>query len=196
MNKLASADAHSTATDTLEINKSDCGMDSDIPGPGMGSNLGAIHEDDEVFDDNLNDGSLMCTDQVDQALDLPVTPFVPSVSQSHTEDQVPNPPPTTPSTPPLSPPSPPLAPGSPSSPIENAFACLTAAAASLPINIPACRLVPGDESIDPILRDMVNHTGPADYRLPGAVVDHDLATPVTEYQRPRKRCSPPGKKRG
>jgi len=52
----------------------------------------------------------------------------------------------------------------------------------LPINIPACHPVPGDESIDPILCDMVNHTSPADYHLPGAVVDHDLAMPVTEYQ--------------
>jgi hypothetical protein len=80
MNEPASADAHSTATDTLEINESDRSMDSDIPGPGMGSNLGTIHEDDEVFDDNSNDRSLMRTDQVDRALDLPVTPFVPSIS--------------------------------------------------------------------------------------------------------------------
>jgi len=68
MNKPASADAHLTVTDTLKINESNHSMDSDIPGPGMGSNLGTIHDDNEVFDNNSNDRNLMCTDQVDWAL--------------------------------------------------------------------------------------------------------------------------------
>ena len=132
----------------------------------------------------------MCTDQVDQALDLPATPFVPTVSLPL------NPPPTVPSVPLVSPPSPLLAPGSPSSPIKNTFARLATAAASLPINNPACHPVPGEESINPILLDMVNHAPPTNYHLPGAVVGHELATPLTAYQGPRKKQPPPGKKRG
>jgi hypothetical protein len=82
-----------------------------------------------------------------------------------------------------------LAPGGPSSPIENAFARLATAAASLPINNP----VPGGENIDPGLLNIVNHA-PANYHLPVAVVDHGLAMPVD--QGPRKEQAPPRKKKG
>jgi hypothetical protein len=127
----------------------------------------------------------VCTDQVEQALDLPVTPVVPIVSLPCT-DQVLSPSPTTPSAP-LPPPGPPLAPGGPSSLIENAFARRATTAASLPIN----NTVPGDENIDLGLLDMANHA-PANYHLPGAVVDHGLATLVD--QGPRKKRAPPRKK--
>jgi hypothetical protein len=43
---------------------------------------------------------------------------------------------------------------------------------------------------------MVNHVPSTNYHLPGAVVGHELATPLTEYQGPRKKQLPPGKKRG
>jgi hypothetical protein len=89
-----------------------------------------------------------------------------------------------------------LAPGGPSSPIENAFSHLATAAASLPINNPACHLIPGEESINPILLDMVSHAPPTNYHLPGAVVGHELATPLTAYQGPRKKQLPAGKQRG
>jgi hypothetical protein len=66
----------------------------------------------------------------------------------------------------------------------------------LPINNPGCHPIPGEESIDPILLDMVNHAPPTNYHLPGAMVGHELATPLTAYQGPRKKQPPAGKKRG
>ena len=175
-NEPACVDAHSTATGRLAIGESDHTVDINIPG-----GLGAIDIDE--ISDNRNPGNV-----ADRAPDLPVTP-VPTVSLPL------NPPPTT-GVLLVSPPSPPLAPGGPSSPIENAFARLATAAASLAINNPPCHPVPGEESIDPILLDMVNHAPPTNYHLPGAVVGHELAALLTEYQGPRKKQPPSGKKRG
>jgi hypothetical protein len=110
---------------------------------------------------------------VEQALDLLVTLVVPVVSLPCT-NQVLSPSPTTPSAP-LPPPGPLLASGGPSTLIENAFAHLATTAASLLIN----NMVPDNENIDPGLLDMANHA-PANYHLPGAVVDHGLAMPVDQ----------------
>jgi hypothetical protein len=153
-NEPACINAHSIMTDTLDITESNHTMDSN----------GAIDVNEEI-PDNRNPGNVVCidSDQADQAPDLPVAPFVPTVSLPL------NPPPTMPYVPLVFPPGPPLAPGSPSSPIENVFARLATAAASLLINNPP---VSGEESIDPILLDMVNHAPPTNYHLPGAVVGH------------------------
>jgi hypothetical protein len=68
----------------------------------------------------------------------------------------------------------------------------------LPIDVPARPRVPGQGTIDPMSIGMVNRDPIANYRLPGAVVDHDLAIPLTKTgkQRPRKKRSPPGKQQG
>jgi hypothetical protein len=67
-------------TDRLGVGESDYTVDSNIPRCGEGSDLGGIHVDEEISDGNRNPGNVVHTDQVDQALDLPVTPFVPTVS--------------------------------------------------------------------------------------------------------------------
>jgi hypothetical protein len=75
-----SMNAHLTATDRLRVDESDYTMDSNIPRCGKGSDLGGVHVDEEISDGNRNPGNVVRTDQVDWALDLPVTPFVPTVS--------------------------------------------------------------------------------------------------------------------
>ena len=179
-NELASVNAHLTVMDRLKIGESNYTVDSNIPGHGKGSGLGGVHVDKEIIDDNGNPGNVV--HDLDQAL-VTTTPFVSTVSLPL------NLPPTTPSVPLVSPPSAPLAPGGPSSPIENTFAHLATATASLPINNPTYHPVPqaADQSIDPILLDMVNYAPPANYHLPGAAVDHKLATLLTVYEGPRKK---------
>ena len=172
-------DAHSTVTDRLAIGESDHTVDINITG-----GLGAIDISKEISD-NGNPGNI-----ADWAPDLlPVTPLVPT----STIYSPLNPPTTMPYVTLVSPPGPLLAPGGPSSLIKNVFARL---AEALLLNNPPCHPVPGKESINPILLDMVNHAFPTNYHFPGAIVGHQLATPLTESQRPRKKQLPSGKKRG
>lgn len=76
----------------------------------------------------------------------------------------------------MTPVQPPFAAGGLSSPIENAFAHLSAASIHIPAGVP---MITNDKNIDPALLERGNYspsTPPiSNYQIPGATIDHALA---------------------